>query len=197
MAGKPKKTPAPKPPQDNFNSGLEVGDVEDYVSGEEQTFSHQALVMEAMRNAIQSQSHEMKEGFFNKKVDQQGNLTMTYVEDTRLKFIQSVEALIVAMSADLDDESKEFIQQELNSLDVEKDKLLQQQIKAVESLKPIPSKQFSQEHGGESFRYGLLKDQPWYGHYMSFELEAYKNILIELNQMLKRLDFYAGTEATT
>ncbi len=100
-----------------------------------QLFSHEALVMESIRRCNESGSHELRAGWFNEKVDNQGNRTRTYIEDTREKFISCVKILEVNISCDFDKKSNDRIKKLKKSLKSKRDALLNQQFDWYDSHK--------------------------------------------------------------
>lgn len=70
-------------------------------------FSYPALVMRAINDCIIKRAVEMKEGYFNDKLDKQGNVRREWIPDTRKVFIASVEALKSLFSPEIK-KDKEF-----------------------------------------------------------------------------------------
>ena len=56
-------------------------------------FSYPALVMRAIEDCRIKRAVEMKEGYFNDKLDKQGNVRREWIPDTRKIFFGSVDAL--------------------------------------------------------------------------------------------------------
>ncbi|HUS50903.1 MAG TPA: hypothetical protein VMZ91_12115, partial [Candidatus Paceibacterota bacterium] len=75
----------------NFDLGIVNADNQ-YTVQEEEQFSHQVLVMSAMRKCLEAGSREMVEGYFNTRADRSGNIIKTYVDDTRKAYIESVKS---------------------------------------------------------------------------------------------------------
>jgi len=173
---------------DSNNSGndFEVSDVENYRGDKFQVFNHQILVMEVLRRVNESGSHELRPGWFNEKVDRQGNTIRSYVEDTRSRFIECVKTAMMVMDCDYDGESTEFIEECKEELSGEKCKLLKAQWDWFKSLPPR-SKSDSQ---GMIIEGVFNKDLGWFTKYMELEVECYRAIALELNSLTKRLDFY-------
>lgn len=73
-------------------------------------FKMAILAMEAVRVCLQARAKEMKQGFWNNKIDKSGNAVRVWVEDQRRMFINSVIALENLMSAEClnDERYKEF-----------------------------------------------------------------------------------------
>jgi len=74
-------------------------------------FSYPALVMRAINDCIIKRSVEMKEGYFNEKLDRQGNVRREWIPDTRKIFIASVDGLkdLLAPEIKKDEEFKKII----------------------------------------------------------------------------------------
>jgi len=73
-------------------------------------FKKSVLAMEAVRACREARAKEMKKGFWNTKLDKQGNAFKTWQEDERKIFINSVIALEKLLSAECseDETYKEF-----------------------------------------------------------------------------------------
>ena len=87
----------------------EIGDIENFQNSKDNTFSHQSLIMKTMTKALENAAKEMRAGWFEFKTDRQGNSFKTYNADTRLEFISSVEAVLMAIECDLDEQAKQEI----------------------------------------------------------------------------------------
>jgi hypothetical protein len=76
------------------------------------------LAMEAVRNCCIARGKEMKQGFWNNKVDKNGNAVKIWIEDQRKVFINSVIALENLLSAEClaDTSYNKFIKGEKDSL---------------------------------------------------------------------------------
>ena len=81
--------------EDNF-----LIDSENYRAGEENKFNHQVLVMKAMQKCLDLGSVEMVEGYWDTKLDKNGNAAKTYHPDTRRAFIESVKSLMMVTEPD-------------------------------------------------------------------------------------------------
>ncbi|KKL05545.1 hypothetical protein LCGC14_2604970, partial [marine sediment metagenome] len=128
--------------------------------------------------------------WFNEKVDRTGSITRTYIEDTRLKFIECIKTAMMVMQCDYDKEAQEFINQCLEELEGEKKALIQSQWYWFQSLPPNPKA----EAQGSIIETALNKELGWYVKYMELEIECYRAIATELNDLTKRLDFYQTEE---
>jgi len=165
---------------------FEVADVENYRGDKLLVFNHQILVMEVLRRLNEAGGHELRPGWFNEKMDREGNIIRTYVEDTRLKFIECIKTAMMVMQCDYDKEAEDFVKQCLDELEEEKNKLLESQWKWYQSLPPRPK----QELSGQIVKGVFNKDFGWYTKYMELLIECYRAIATELNDLTKRLDFY-------
>lgn len=173
---------------DNNENNLEIYDPESYRGGEQQhQFSHQGLVMTCMRNSIEAGSHEMRVGWFNMKYDKFGNISKNYVEDTRLRFIESVKTLIDVMYSDFDDDSNIIINQLLQSITDKKNKLLDDQYKWYINLTP---REKATNVEGTIIKDAFNTNEIWYQYFMEFQVDIYRKILRELGKLSKRLNYY-------
>ena len=107
-------------PGDKSSNDFEVSDVENYRSDKMQVFNHQILVMEVLRKLNDAGSHELRPGYVNTKTDREGNTARTYIEDTRLRFIECIKTATMVMGCDYDNEARDFIEQCLTELEGEK-----------------------------------------------------------------------------
>jgi len=180
----------PKKPNIPATNDFEIGDVEDYRTEQDHKFSHQALVMECMRKCIETGSHEMRPGWFNEKVDNHGNTTRSYIEDTRKKFISSIKMLKAQMSCDIDTEAEKEIDRFEKELGEEKQKLLHDQTKWWNALTP-KYRQIAAARGEEvKTNLAFNQDMVWFQHWVEEEVACYRAILESLVILTKRLDFY-------
>ena len=166
--------------------GLQIGDSENYRSDKMQMFSHQMLVMETLRKCHEAGSHELRAGWFNKKMDNQGNTTLSYVEDTRKKFVESVKIAKAVMSCDFDNEAEKIISGYLETLEEEKKKLLKNQWEWYCGLPPRPRASYLGKVMRDFFSSGL----GWYFSYLELQVECYRAILEELHRLSSRKGFY-------
>lgn len=156
---------------------------------EEQSFNHQLLIMKAMTKCLELGSKEMKEGYWNEKADKFGNIVRTYVEDTRRAFIESVKTLMMFMECDYDSDAKEIINSIKEKMVERKKYWLEQEWTWWCSLSPTQQQYLSKE--GKSVVRGFFnKKHDFDNYYFEEELDFYRKICSELNQLSKRLDFY-------
>lgn len=169
---------------------IKIRDVEDYKGEGEKVFSKEALIMTALQNCISSGSHEMREGYYNEKVDNFGNISRTYIEDTRKKFGACVEIALSLLEADFDELCEKNIKLFQSNLKKVKEDLLEQQWKWYEGLAPNPKLSYS----GKIVRGAFTFDLVFYQRYLEYELITYRNILKELMKLIKRLDNFKGED---
>lgn len=155
----------------------------------EQAFSHQSLVMESMRKCLELGSHEMRPGWFNKKIDIRGNITLTYIEDTRSKFIESVKSAEMVMTCDYDKTTKTNINNLKQILKNKKQQLLKDQWSWYSQLDK-GKKDMVETKYGEIQGIGFNRNLGWWEIFVSLELKIYRSICTELNNLTKRLGFY-------
>lgn len=155
----------------------------------EQLFSHQSLVMESIRRCLEVGSHEMRTGWFNKKTDNLGNTTLTYIEDTRRKFIESVKSAEMVMTCDFEETAKLKIKELKKQLEDKRRKLLEEQWEWYSNL-GRKEKFLADEKYGQTQQDYLNPNIVLHEVYINFELEIYRLICTELNNLTKRLGFY-------
>lgn len=82
---------------------FEIKEPEDYYGGKPgEAFSQSAIVMSAIRKSVEKGSEEMKEGYWNTKIDKLGNPHRIWIPDARKVFIETVESVDMIISRDLD-----------------------------------------------------------------------------------------------
>ena len=177
--------------EDRTNTEIEIGDVESYGQNKDSGFSHQALVMTTMRKCLENASKEMKPGWFANKIDKQGNTIRTYEEDTRQAFISSVEAVLMVMECDLDEEAKSELNKLVNERDTIKKKLNDDEDKEWNSLLPILKQRLTANGKGNVPGY-FSKEKVYYQTYIDECVRIYREIFKVLTKQTDRLDFYAA-----
>lgn len=171
---------------------LEVGNVENFRSDKNQMFSHQSLVMSALQKCLESGSHEMRSGWWNEKRDMNGNVIKAYNEDTRKKYVESVKTAIGVMACDFDEEAKE-IEDLIEQIKDEKNKLLKEQNEWYNNLEPHQKDTVKQQYGYIIPKF-FNTNLGWWEAFCEFELNTYRDIFIELNKLSKRLDYYQSED---
>jgi len=184
-----------KQPQQDLDSELEIGDVEQYRSDKFFTFNHESLVMKVMSNMIDAGSHEMRTGWFNEKRDKGGNITRVYIEDTRLKFIECVKTASMFMACDFDSKAIRRIKMYRKKIKKLKVSLLKDQWNWWKSLSWTERKQMTQQSKGankDMFNVNL----PFWEDFIYEQIDLYRGICKELNKLTKRLNYYQEAEYT-
>lgn len=172
----------------------EVLDVDTYTGEKDKAFSHQLLIMSAMRKAIEAGNKEMRNGYFNEKLDKFGNRIRTYIPDTRLEYIQSVRSVEAMMIGDLNfsDETIE-IKKEIEKIKIDleniKSKLYEKEKKDIESASSILKNQRLMK-GIYLKENSLNKNFQYYQEYIDESVEAYEKILKQLVLVTHEMNFY-------
>ena len=189
---KPRKQKAkPLPiPADNVDGDSEddivIYDSENYRGDKEHIFNHQELVMESLRKINEAGSHELRTGWFNETIDNSGSMKRVYVEDTRKKFIECVKTAIMVMRCDFDLDAHETVDGYTKSLETEHKKLLDSQWNWYTKLPP----NYRKSYEGRIVQGFFNTELGWYLKYIEIEVDCYRAIAEELNNLSKRLDFY-------
>ena len=186
------------PPQSQ-DEDFDLLDVEDYRSGKHQDFSHQTLVMMAMKKVIEYGCQELIPGYYNTEEDNKGRTRIIYKQDTRKAFIESVRTLRMIMICDFDDETtKKLI---LNNKDSKPDENLMDKLQSRKKFWIDKQKEDwdkltdGQKRQMTSKGLGVMDDYfntnlPYFQNYFLEEIEIYREIFEELNILTKRLKFY-------
>lgn len=171
------------------NDDVEVIDVENYTPGKVQQFSHQSLIMSSMNKCVEAGCNEMREGYWNNKLDKNGNTLRYYVEDTRKIFVESVDTVEMIMICDFDDEANKSINKLKSDLDKYYQELCDEEKKDwTDSNETIKQTRWKQ---GIFFRKGYLNTKlPFYQDYIEEQVKVARLIFKELTKLTKRLNWY-------
>jgi len=187
------KSPLDLKPIDFDDDSMDVIEPEGYSSDKFRVFSHQMLVMRSFYNCIAAGNHEMRAGWFNTTLDNQGNAKKVYIEDTRAKFIETIKTAVDIMVCDFDADCKKNIPAILAKLKAYKEDLIDKQEKWFQSLPPVSKQNVTDRYG--HITPGMFNTElNWYQIYMEFEIDCYREILRELSQLTRRLGFYEAEE---
>lgn len=174
--------------QKDSRDDFEIGEEEGFNS-QEQQFSHQVLVMKCLNKCIDAGSQEMVIGRFETKKDSQGRETTKYYPDTRRAFIESVKTAKCIMACDFDEEAEKKIKGFIGEVQFNKDHWLKKEWEWWTSL----------DYGlqGEWIKKNQGVIQGMHNaafHFLNLsiddELDIWRDVLEELNQLTKRLNFY-------
>lgn len=180
---------------------IEVLDVEEYRGEKNQEFSHQALVMLAMRKVIEYGCQELVAGYYNTEEDNRGRTKIVYKQDTRKAFIESVRTLRMTMICDFDSEAKKKLIATSKKDDPDPEENLMDKLeerkkfwigKQEEWWLAFTDGQRAMLAGkGQGVIQGYFNmNLPFYHNYFLEELEIYREIFEELNRLTERLKFY-------
>jgi len=174
---------------------IEILDVENYSSGKDQQFSHQQLVMMALRRSFDMGAREMKPGYFNDTFDNFGNTKRVYVDDTRKVFVEAVKTTLSIIQCDLDKDAKENIEKHKKTLKEKYGELLKEEKEYWDALSPR-EKVSNWSNGKHYVKNRLHPSLHFYQELLEEQVETYRNIFGELSELTKRLDFYEAEEWT-
>jgi hypothetical protein len=170
----------------------EEGDIiepEEWRNPEEQSFNHQTLVMTCMRKCIDLGSKELREGWWDEKIDKQGNVRRVWNEDTKKAFMESVRSLLMIITCDFDDEAKTKINKLKQDIADRKKFWLGEEWRWWCSLNNMQQQQLARE--GKSAVSGMFNSKLSFDNYFyDDEIQIYREICTELNNLTYRLDFY-------
>lgn len=177
------------------DSDFIIQDIEGYSGKDDLEFSHQTLVMIAMKKAIEYGTMEQTQGVFVTEKDFRGNTKVTYKQDVRKAFIESVRTAKMIMICDFDKDAKEKIEALLKKIDDRKKALMNEQVIWWNSLKQSERMMYAKKG------IGVIKDHfstelPFIQTYLFEELEIYRMILEELTLLTERKNFYKMKRAT-
>ena len=167
---------------------IEISDIETFKGEGEKVFSKEALIMTALQKCVDAGSHEKRAGYYNEKMDNQGNVSRIYVEDTRLKFHSCIELASSLLTPDFDDETKKTMKMFGETIKRLKDIFLKKQQDYYEKLPPIPK----QEMAGEIVEGVFSTKLGFYQAFIEASWQTDMDILTELMSLIKRLDYFKG-----
>lgn len=176
-----------------MDNDIVIGDTENYSVGDKAEFSYTANVMLAMRKCIDAGAKEMKEGYWNDRLDKFGNAIKTWVPDSRISFIECVKTFETICKRDFD----EIATKEINKIKEKMKKRYEELCREEEYDWRTCPPQIIQERVKLQLFYkegSLHKDLPYYQQYIEDEVSFYRIIFEELCKLIKRLDDYRGEE---
>lgn len=171
------------------DSDIIIQDVEGYTGKDDSEFSHQSLVMMAMRKAIEYGTMEQTHGVYVTEKDMKGNTKVTYKQDTRKAFIESVRTAKMIMVCDFDDEATEKINTLIEKINDTKKDLMNQQVIWWNALKQSERIMYIKK-GISVIKDHFSTDLPFIQTYLFEELEIYRQILEQLTLLTERKNFY-------
>jgi len=177
------------------DSDIIIQDVESYSGKEDQEFSHQALVMAAMRKAIEYGTMEQTHGVYVTERDNKGNTKVTYRQDTRRAFIESVRTIKMIMICDFDTDATEKINALIKKIDDRKKELMNEEVLWWNSLKPSERMMYAKK-GINVIKDHFSTELPFIQTYLFEELEMYRKIFEELSLLTERKNFYKAKRHT-
>jgi len=170
----------------------EEGDIiepEEYRNPEEQSFNHQSLVMTGMKKCLELGSKELREGWWDEKVDRQGNVRRTWNCDTRKEFMEAVQSLLMIMTCDFDDEAKKNISELKEKIKERKKFWINEEWRWWNNLSQMQQQQLMRE--GKAVVQGMFNSKLSFDNYFyDEEIQIYREVCTELNNLTFRLDFY-------
>lgn len=69
-------------------------------------FSKAKIIYEAMQKCIEARGKEMKSGYYNNKISNDGSITKIWIEDTRQVFVGTIESLRGLLSPEIKNDPK-------------------------------------------------------------------------------------------
>lgn len=182
---------------------LEIIEPENYRVGKDE-FSNGELVMMAFRKCIELGSKEMREGYYNTKMDRAGNVNYIYVPDTRKELIEAVETLLMIMADDIEEATQTNIDEVLEGKKGQDGKfsggLKQVYITLCTNEKDIwenASLMMKQQWNNKNIfqREGMLSAAlPFATDYLIEKVSAYRKIVGILKKRIKDLNYYKEEE---
>jgi len=167
---------------------IEVGNVENFQSEKNQQFSHQALVMIAMKKVIEIGCKEMIKGH-NQLIETSKGTKIIHVPDQRKEYVNSIKNLKSIMVCDFDKDIRHHLKDFLKTEKKKKKELLELQDTAWNNLKEFTKEKigyYIQGYFNGSFPYGEM--------FLQEQVEIYRKIFQQLSYLTGRLDFYKTEE---
>ncbi|MAG26672.1 hypothetical protein CMI47_14115 [Candidatus Pacearchaeota archaeon] len=158
-------------------------------SSKDEQYSHQALIMFCMKQCAIAGKREMRAGYFNTRIDSSGNVIKTYIEDTRKAFIESVKNVKMFMDCDFDDKARENIKKIKDNLYKVFKEFCQKEFEEWDNL-PVKIRDERWGRGVYYHRGSLNTNLYFYQEFIEQQVEHYRQIFTELNQLASRRKFY-------
>jgi hypothetical protein len=175
---------------DDTNNILEPNDT--FGEGEK-VYSHQQLVMMAQKKIIESRCKELREGWWDSKFDKFGNEAKTYHTDTRKEFLGAVKALMIILECDYDTDAKTNINKLKEQLKTRKDFWMNEEFTWWNTLNPQQKQLMVQQ--GKQVNKGMFNSKLNFDNFFyDEETDIYVEIATELNNLIKRMDFFGEVE---
>jgi hypothetical protein len=174
------------------DSDFEIIEPENYSAGKME-FSNGELVMMSFRKCIELGAKEMREGYYNTKMDKGGNTNYIYVPDTRKEFIEAVETLLMIMADDIDDDFESKISEVQSSLSKIYDGLCSNEKDIWENASFMMKQQWNSKNifYREKMLSGAL---PFATDYLIEKVSAYRKIVGIMKKRIKELNYYKEEE---
>ena len=174
---------------------LEIGDVESFRSSKDSSFSFSTLIMMAYQKCLNAGCNEMVAGFYAMQENRKnGTITRTYQPDTRKVFIESVTTLKMLLVCQFYYDAEKNIKKLLEDFEMEKNKLIEQRQKEWDSLTK-PEKEMYVRKNNYQHIVGRLNIETDRAYIIEKEVIVYRLVFEELNQLVKRLDFFESDYA--
>lgn len=155
----------------------------------EEPMSHSQLVMSSMRKCLDARAQEMKEGRIVIKKDKFGNELPIYIPDTRLVFIECIEAMKMIMGVDVGKDVKDNIKLIEDDLKKKLDEYLKLEDNEWKTAPKFVANKW--RYDKIFFIPGRLSQGfSYYNEYLFDKVEAYTKIYIELDKQAKELGYY-------
>lgn len=172
-----------------------IQDVESFSGKDDKEFSHQSLVMLAMRKAIEYGTMEQTQGVYVTERDNKGNTKIVYRQDTRKAFIESVRTLKMIMICDFDERATTEINNLLKKINDRKKELMNEEYSWWNNLRPSQQMAYSKK-GIAVIKDHFSTELPFIQTYLFEELEVYRKIFEELSLLTERKNFYQVRRGT-
>lgn len=167
---------------------MEFGDVESF-QNKEQQFSHQNLIMKCLNKCADNGAVEMVEGRIETKMDKNGNIMTKYITDTRRQFIESITTAKNFIKCDFDAEASKKVNDLILKVKENKKHWLDIEFNWWEELDYNLKQRLTIE--GKNVIQGMHNQKLYFkDNAITEELEIWREILEELNELTKRLNFY-------
>lgn len=163
----------------------EVIDIENWRNPEENSFNRLMIVMASLRKCLDLGSKEMRDGYWDEKLDKFGNKIRTYHEDTRKSFVEAVKSLLMMTEVDFDEEAKKNISTLKNILKVRKEYWLDKEWNWWLSLDGLTKTELKKR--GMNVMQGVFNSKNEFcNHFIDEEIEVYRKICSEVVKLTNR-----------
>lgn len=151
--------------------------------GKNEGITYEQILNRAIDNVREAGNHEMRKGWFNEKTDKFGNVSRIYIEDTRKKYISSVQTVDDLAYCYYKGEVEEKIDDLKTKLKEIKDNLLSEQWEWFESLEDSKKSKLMNDVG-MIYKIAFNTELMWSEIFVENEIKIYRQMFRMITKFL-------------